>query len=61
MRAVTAVIFLFAVPGIALAQGNRANSWEWSFAVLYQESKSMGSTAGSSQRRHTTLATRDRL
>jgi opacity protein-like surface antigen len=33
---------------IALAQGNRANSWEWSFAVLYQESKSMGSTAGSS-------------
>jgi opacity protein-like surface antigen len=48
MRAVIAVIVLFAAPAIALAQGNRANSWEWSFAVLYQESKSMGSTAGSS-------------
>lgn len=48
MRAVIAVIILFVVPGIALAQGNRANSWEWSFAVLYQESKSMGSEAGSS-------------
>jgi opacity protein-like surface antigen len=48
MRAVIAVFVLFTVPGIALAQGNRAHSWEWSFAVLYQESKSMSSAGGSS-------------
>lgn len=48
MRALSAVIILFAIPGIALAQGNRANTWEWSFAALYQESESMNSTAGSS-------------
>ncbi len=47
MRAITAVIIFFAIPGIALAQGNRSGSWEWSFAALYQESKSMGSEGGS--------------
>ena len=47
MRAITAVIIFFAVPGIALAQGSRSGSWEWSFAALYQESKSMGSEGGS--------------
>ena len=48
MRAIAAVILFFTIPGIAFAQGNRARSWEWSFAALYQESKSMGSDAGSS-------------
>ena len=48
MRAIAAVILLFSIPGIAFAQGSRARSWEWSFAALYQESKSMGSDAGSS-------------
>ena len=43
MRAITAVIIFLAIPGIALAQGDRSGSWEWSFAALYQESKSMGS------------------
>ena len=47
MRVLTAVTILFAVPGIALAQGNRANSWEWSFAAIYQESKNMGGNGGS--------------
>jgi opacity protein-like surface antigen len=48
MRNIAAVIIFFAMPGIALAQANRANSWEWSFAAIYQESKNMGSDAGSS-------------
>jgi hypothetical protein len=48
MRALTAVIILFAMPGIALAQGNRANTWEWSFGAIYQASKNMSSQAGSS-------------
>ena len=48
MRAITAVIIFCAMPGIALAQANRANSWEWSFAGIYQESKNMGGNGGSS-------------
>lgn len=48
MRVITAVIVLFAIPGLGLAQGNRANTWEWSFAVLYQDSKDMGGEGGSS-------------
>jgi hypothetical protein len=47
MRAITAVIIFFAIPGIALAQGDRSRSWEWSFAALYQDSKNMGSEGGS--------------
>ncbi len=47
MRAITAVIIFFAIPGIALAQGDRSRSWEWSFAALYQESENMGSEGGS--------------
>lgn len=48
MRSISVVIFLLAAPGITLAQANRAHSWEWSFAGIYQESKNMGSEAGSS-------------
>ena len=48
MRNIATVIIFFAMPGIALAQVNRANSWEWSFAAIYQESKNMGSDGGSS-------------
>ncbi len=47
MRKLIAVIAFFALPGIALAQGNRAQSWEWSIGTLYQESKAMGSEGGS--------------
>jgi len=47
MRAISVVVIFLAIPGIALAQGNRARSWEWSFAALYQESKDMGSEGGS--------------
>jgi hypothetical protein len=48
MRALTAVIIFFALPGIALAQGNRASTWEWSLAALYQASESSGGEGGSS-------------
>ncbi len=48
MRAIAAVILFFTIPGIAFAQGNRARSWEWSFAALYQESESLGGEGGSS-------------
>ncbi len=47
MRAITAVIIFFAIPGIALAQGDRSRSWEWSLGAIYQESKNMGSEGGS--------------
>lgn len=47
MRVIAAAIILFATPGIVLAQADRSRSWEWSFAALYQESKSMGSQGGS--------------
>ncbi len=50
MRKLSTLLIFFAVSGIAQAQVNRANSWEWSFAVLYQESKSMSSEGGSSLR-----------
>ena len=47
MRAIIATIFLFVIPGIAVAQGDRSRSWEWSFAALYQQSKDIGSGGGS--------------
>jgi len=45
--AITLVIFL-AVPGLALAQGDRSRSWEWSIAALYQESEQATGESGSS-------------
>lgn len=48
MRAIAAVILFFTIPGIAFAQGNRARSWEWSFAALYQDSESLSGEGGSS-------------
>jgi opacity protein-like surface antigen len=47
MRAVTTAILLFVIPGVAVAQGDRSRSWEWSFAAIYQESKDIGSEGGS--------------
>ena len=48
MRVISTLIIFLALPGIALAQGSRANSWEWSFAALYQDSERLGSEGGSS-------------
>lgn len=47
MRFICALVIFLAIPGLALAQGSRAQSWEWSIAALYQESKNMGSEGGS--------------
>lgn len=47
MRTLSAVFIFLAIPGMAFAQGSRANSWEWSIAALYQDSKNMGSEGGS--------------
>lgn len=43
-------ILIIAIPTISDAQMNRAQTWEWSIAALYQDSKSMGSDQGSSLR-----------
>jgi hypothetical protein len=42
-------ILIIAVPAISDAQ-NRARTWEWSIAALYQDSKNMGGENGSSLR-----------
>ena len=42
-------ILIIAVPAISDAQ-NRARTWEWSIAGLYQDSKNMGGENGSSLR-----------
>lgn len=47
MRKILVGIVMFTFPAIALAQGDRSRSWEWSFAALYQESKAIGSEGGS--------------
>ena len=46
-KAVLAVLIL-TVPALASAQGDRAGTWEWSFAGLYQDSNSSGGNGGSS-------------
>lgn len=43
-------ILIIAIPAISNAQMDRARTWEWSIAALYQDSKNMGSDAGSSLR-----------
>lgn len=48
MRVAAVVVFFLAMPGLALAQGNRSQTWEWSIAALYQQSKNMGGGMGSS-------------
>ena len=47
MRILLVVVSLAALPGLAFAQGNRANTWEWSFAAIYQDSASSDAEGGS--------------
>jgi len=47
MRLLLIVISLASLPGLAFAQGNRANTWEWSFAAIYQDSAGSGAEGGS--------------
>jgi len=48
MRASLFAVVLATLPGLAFAQGNRAGSWEWSVAAIYQDSASSGADGGSS-------------
>lgn len=48
MRRFVIAIFVLALPALVSAQSNRAQTWEWSIAGLYQESKFMASEGGSS-------------
>ena len=48
MKKILFGLLLATVSTSAFAQRDKANTWEWSFAVLYQESKSMSSQNGSS-------------
>jgi len=48
MRVTATVLFFMAVPGLALAQGDRTGSWEWSVGATYQESNSLSSEQGTS-------------
>jgi len=41
-------LLVLAAPALVNAQGNRAGSWEWSFAGIYQDSSSSGGSGGSS-------------
>ena len=47
MRLLLIVISLATLPGLAFAQGNRANTWEGSFAAIYQDSAGSGAEGGS--------------
>ena len=47
MRTLLIVILLTTFPALASAQGNRAGSWEWSFAAIWQDSASSGAEGGS--------------
>ena len=50
MYRIIIAILIIAIPAISNAQMNRANTWEWSIAGLYQESKNMAGENGSSLR-----------
>lgn len=48
MRWTVIGVLLLAAPGLGFAQGNRAGTWEWSFAGIYQDSAGSGAAGGSS-------------
>ena len=48
MRNALIAILLLSVSVTANAQRDKSQTWEWSFAALYQESKGMNSVEGSS-------------
>ncbi|MFT5500429.1 MAG: opacity protein-like surface antigen, partial [Woeseiaceae bacterium] len=48
MKKAVLTILLLSVSVTANAQRDKSQTWEWSFAALYQESERMGSTNGSS-------------
>lgn len=47
MRTLLIAALAVTMPALAFAQTNRANSWEWSVAAIYQDSASSGAEGGS--------------
>ena len=47
MRNIAIAILVIALPCISSAQGNRADSWDFSISAIYQDSKSIGGDGGS--------------
>jgi len=47
MRTLLIAALALTMPALAFAQANRANSWEWSVAAIYQDSASSGAEGGS--------------
>jgi opacity protein-like surface antigen len=47
MRKIMIAVLALALPALGFAQTNRANSWEWSVAAIYQDSASSGAEGGS--------------
>jgi len=47
MRTLLIAALALTMPALAFAQTNRANSWEWSVAAIYQDSASSGAEGGS--------------
>jgi opacity protein-like surface antigen len=47
MQRLLIAILVLAAPALTLAQGNRAGTWEWSGALIYQDSASSGAEGGS--------------
>lgn len=50
MQRIVIALLALALPALTFAQGNRAGSWEWSFAAVYQDSASSGAAGGSNLR-----------
>ena len=47
MKRLMIAVLVLVAPALTFAQGNRAGSWEWSLAAIYQDSASSGAEGGS--------------
>ena len=47
MQRIVIALLALALPALTFAQGNRAGTWEWSLAAVYQDSASSGAAGGS--------------
>lgn len=47
MQRIVIALLALALPALTFAQGNRAGTWEWSIAAIYQDSASSGAAGGS--------------
>ena len=47
MQRMVIALLALALPALTFAQGNRAGTWDWSLAAVYQDSASSGAAGGS--------------